>query len=85
MTGFTKEQVQEAVDEAKLLLCNNLEFKKAAALEGLLQDFLAALPVIEWYGDRENYANGDCCDMQNLSHDHGTKAREYLEKLNQNK
>lgn len=45
------------------------------------EQYLKAKPVIEWYGDLNNYANGECCDLENINHDSGKRAQEFLNQI----
>lgn len=77
---YTKEQVQEALEDRG----NITSREYSDRIRWASTQFLAALPVIEWYGDEKNYPSwSNECSEANL--DGGQKAREYLEKLNQNK
>jgi hypothetical protein len=75
---YTREQVQEAIEDPKF-----------GVLKWAAKQWLAALPVIEWYGDEDNHGAviSRTSDGQMWSWpmviDSGKKAREYLEKLNQ--
>jgi hypothetical protein len=75
--GFTKEQVQEALDRLKAGYCIAGE-KPHPQIDALIfgaSQFLAALPVIEQYADESLWESGSL---------NGGIAREHLEKLNQN-
>lgn len=92
MTSYSDEEVKEVIkglgeflDWAKTqhLVSENSAWKEGTKLIWAASQYLKAKPVIEWYGDKENYKRtwDENNDPQwiNVIDDYGQRARKFLE------